>query len=208
MNGTHESVLRPFADAYNFYLEAVQETARDVQARSEEARLGYVALVHEVYTGAQQRAEEATQRYISAIKEAQSSEDPAQRTEELCREYREALNNAFSVDDSVKLFEAQRDLALSLQKAWDPQNMQNELEHAFSNYLRALQDAWAQTDADAVDSYSLATIGQSLLAASGQAASTLAQGGIRLESGSEFTAVETEDTRDQTPRANAASEAE
>jgi len=182
MDGTHESVLRPFADAYNFYLEAVEQTARDVQTRAEEARLNYVALVHEVYTGAQQRAEEATQKYIAAGKDAQSAEDAGDRLQEVYREYADALNNAFSVDDSVKLFEAQRDLGLSLQKALDPQNVQDEMGHAFSNYLRQLQDAWTQTDADTLDSYSLATIGHSLLAAAGQAACTVANGGIQMES--------------------------
>ena len=206
MDGTHESVLRPFADAYNFYLEAVQETARDVQARAEEARLNYVALVHEVYTGAQQRAEEATQRYIAGVKEAQSAQDPGQRMQELYREYTDALNDAFSGDDSVKVFEAQRDLGLSLQKALDPQNVQNEMEHAFSNYLRALQDAWAQTDAEAVDSYSLATIGQSLLAAAGQAACTLADGGLKMES--EGLAGDKSESSDQPPDTNAAAASE
>ena len=202
MDGTHESVLRPFADAYNFYLEAVQETARDVQTRTEEAQLNYVGRVHEVYTGAQQRAEEATQRYIAALKDAQSAEDAGERLQEVYREYADALTNAFSVDDSVKLFEAQRDLGLSLQKALDPQNVQNEMGHAFSNYLRQLQDAWAQTDADTLDSYSLATIGHSLLAAAGQAACTLANGGIQMESET-WSEADTESDGEETSNAKA-----
>lgn len=202
MDATHESVLRPFADAYNFYLEAVQETARDVQTRTEEAQLNYVGRVHEVYTGAQQRAEEATQRYIAALKDAQSAEDAGERLQEVYREYADALNNAFSVDDSVKLFEAQRDLGLSLQKALDPQNVQNEMGHAFSNYLRQLQDAWAQTDSDTLDSYSLATIGHSLLAAAGQAACTLANGGIQMESET-WSEADTESDGEETSNAKA-----
>lgn len=179
MDGKNKSVLQTFAEAYNSYLEALHEVWREAQASSEEAYLDYAGTVHEVQTGAQQRAEEAYQKYVSAMKEAQSAEDAPQRMESIYREYLQSLQDAFSADDSAKLFEARRELTHALQKAWDPQHAQSLLEQAFSNYLRALHGAWAEIDVDAIDPYSLATIGQSLFAAAEHAANTLAQGGVR-----------------------------
>jgi cation transport regulator ChaB len=71
-----------------------------------------------------------------------------------------------------RLNEAYQDYIRTLNSAWIPEETRNRLEESHREFVRAVQNTWSQIDVAALDSNTLLSISQSLLAAAWTAAST------------------------------------
>ena len=111
----------------------------------------------------QQRFEEAYRSYMRALRDASSDDTPQKRAASVFVDYAQALLDARAPEDVLKRFDACLNYLRALQEV--QREAQRPFEAAYVDYVRALQEAWAQVDVNALDTAALAAIGRSVAAA-------------------------------------------
>jgi hypothetical protein len=99
--------------------------------RFEDAHLNYLREVRDVWAEAQRKYQHACQRAAQQLEHALS--DPATQRDPAAQQ------------------KAYHEQAEQVQKAVSPDELKKQFEEAYRNHLRALKDAWANLDVDAID---------------------------------------------------------
>lgn len=99
--------------------------------RFEDAHLNYLREVRDVWAEAQRHYQQAYQR----------------ASQHLTR----ALSEPATLRDPVAQQKAYHEQAEQVRKAVSPDELRKRFEEAYRNHLRALKDAWANLDVDAID---------------------------------------------------------
>ncbi len=93
----------------------------------EDAHLNYWRELQDAWAEAQQRYQQAQQQYAQAFSGFRATEDP------------------------LKQYESYRDQIEQLQQSFSAEDVRKRFEEAYRNHLRAIKDAWAKLDVDAID---------------------------------------------------------
>ena len=104
-----------------------QRSLSETQRRFEDAHLNYWREVRDVWTETQGEFNKAFREQAQKFSESTLNADPATR------------------------FQAFRDQTEQVQKSVDPEDVKKRFDDAYRNYLRALKEAWAHLDVDAVE---------------------------------------------------------
>lgn len=135
-------------ELYQEYLKSQREQQAVFDESIKEDYRSYVGSMQKVWGNeqAQTKMDEASRGYLTAITERQN--ELRSNLDDLYRKYL----------DTVQKHEA---------------GVQQEFTTAYQDYLRAFQQAWVRADVTALDTQTLASVGQVLIAASGYAGQTL-----------------------------------
>jgi hypothetical protein len=107
--------------------KAKQSSLSDTVRRFEDAHLNYFRELRDIWVQTQDQFNEAFRTQARKFAESTQNADPATR------------------------FQAYRENVEQLQKSVNPDDVKQRFEEAYRNHLRALKDAWANVDVDALD---------------------------------------------------------
>jgi hypothetical protein len=114
--------------------------------------------------------EEAHQDYLRALQQVWTPQDAQRHVEEANIAYIRQVLEAQATGDIIRRFEVDLGYMRALQL---PDQVRQQFDEVYRTYLRAVQEAWARLDVNALDANTLAAIGQLLLAASCAASPTI-----------------------------------
>lgn len=167
-------------DTWMSYVSAVERLSTELMNLHKEAERDYHAVLHSDDRRHKDISEQAYRRYMREILRAWDFEEALQQSKCAHSDYREALTKCVN---SASIGEAQSIYTRELKLAWTPDitascldfyndhvrrladawtDAQTGVSQAHSDYLQALQKAWAAIDIKDVDEGCLAEIGQSM----------------------------------------------
>lgn len=139
--------LQRFSAAQAEYAQAQHDAQLNAQKQLEETSRTYLEQMRAVSEDSQKRFEEAYRALATSVQEAAGQEDAQARVEEAYRTFVETIR-AVVEDIQTRGGGAYRDYTTAVQSG--QVSGQQAGYDALRNYLRAMQDAWAQVDVDAV----------------------------------------------------------
>lgn len=104
-----------------------QNPVSDSLRRFEDAHINYLRDVRDAWAETQEQYNQAYQQHAQSFSESAANADPLTR------------------------YQVYRDHVEQLQKSVSPEASRKRFEEAYRNHLRALKEAWAKLDVDAVD---------------------------------------------------------
>jgi hypothetical protein len=142
-------VWRKFEDALYNYTQAIREAQLDANQGVEEAHRRYLQVQQEIQADAQSRSWVLYVAYGKAIQEASRAND-SKAAEAARREYEQALEQVHA-DTQKRVLEAHDSYVQTLSSVTAETKIQEAVEAAYRNYLKDLQQVWAEVDVTAID---------------------------------------------------------
>jgi hypothetical protein len=90
--------------------------------------------------------------HLNYLRELQDTwADAQQRYQKACQQNAQAFSSFTAPEDPLKRYESYRNQVEQLQQSFSPEDVRKRFEEAYRNHLRAIKDAWARLDVDAID---------------------------------------------------------
>jgi hypothetical protein len=152
-----------FEDLYRKFLQALGEIQLDGQKRYEKAHTDYLQTLNGALLYSQKAIEEDNRAFVGTMQEAWGQENAQTLFAEAYSKVVEDLQNRQTAVQKNSE-SARQNYMSSLQEV--SQNLQKLYIDECRNYLREMKKAWAELDVDTIDVNTLATITQTMTAAS------------------------------------------
>lgn len=165
-----QAFLRTVNDALQQYSQALRDIHNNGVKRSEELYQEYIKSQREQQTVFDENVKEDYRNYVAGTQQAWGQEQVHAKMDDATRTYLTALNER-QMELSKNLDNLQRNYVDTVQKLIN--QVQQDYINAYQDYLRSFQQAWQRADVSNLDTHTLASVGQLLIAASNFAGQTL-----------------------------------
>ena len=165
-----QAFLRTVNEALQQYSQALRDSHKNGVKRSEELYHEYMKSQREQQTVIDENVKEDYRNYVASTQQAWGQEQVQVKMDDATRTYLASLNER-QMEVSKNLEDLQRNYVDTVQKLIN--QVQQEYINAYQDYLISFQQAWQKADVENLDTHTLASIGQGLIAASNFAGQTL-----------------------------------
>lgn len=165
-----QTFLKTVNDTLQQYLQSLRDAHANGMNHAEELSQEYSKSQREQQTVYDESVKEDYRNYVSSVQQAWGQDQAQAKVDDATRGYLMALNNR-QMELRKNLEELQRKYMDTVQKHVN--QVQQDYTNAYQDYLRSFQQGWARADLENMDSQTLASVGQALIAASNLAGQSM-----------------------------------